>query len=159
MKNIFSIPLILCFTLLSQGKLAPEGMKEFNKLCPAERLCPILENKYQECKSTGEESKCIEFVRTMQKLNPLYDCQRSIDSTETADYIVPALWICSRIRSENNEPRTGQYLELLSKLRIPEARNFFASKEFRRVLDGYWAERYLEASEKLERELKRNHAQ
>ena len=158
MKAILTAFLAMWFALPSHADPAPEGMKEFNKRCPAEHLCPVLEKAYQDCKSSKERTRCVEFVETMRKLSPLYDCQRSFDSTPTVNYIVPALWICGETHRENDEPVTDQYLEFLSKLRLPEARAYFASKEFRRVLDGHYAEMYLEASEKLESELKRGHA-
>jgi hypothetical protein len=89
----------------------------------------------------------------MEQLAPIYDCQRSFDSTPTENYIVPAIWLCGEERRKNGFSVVHDYLELLSRFNIPEARRYFASKLFRSTLDGYIAELYIEASEKVEAEL------
>ena len=128
-------------------------MKEFNKACPAPKLCPILERQYQECKIQLQGHACIDFVNTMKQLAPIYDCQRSFDSRPTENYIVSAIWLCGEERRENGIPVVDDYLELLSKLNIAEARRYFGSRLFRSTLDGYYAVMYKEASKKLEAEL------
>lgn len=153
MKKILLAYLILLLPVCSWAEPAPKWMKEFNKTCPATKLCPKLERQYQECKIQLQGRACIDFVNTMEQLAPIYDCQRSFDSTPTENYIVPAIWLCGEERRENGIPVVDDYLELLSKLNIPEARRYFGSKLFRSTLDGYYAELYREASEKVEAEL------
>jgi hypothetical protein len=153
MKAVLMAGLTLLLPVYLWAEVAPKWMKEFNKKCPAPKLCPILERQYQECKIQLKGPACIDFVNTMKQLVPTYDCQRSFDSTPTENYIVPAIWLCGEKRRENGVPVVDNYLELLSNLDIPEARRYFGSKLFRSTLDGYYAELYEEASEKLEEEL------
>jgi hypothetical protein len=155
MRTILALFIAVGFVLPASAGQAPEGMTEFNKQCPAKRLCPVLESTYQECKSQKSTTKCVEFVESLKSLSPLYDCQRPIDKTETVQYIVPAIWVCALKRRENGIPVMDEYFELLSTLKIPAARQYFASREFRKTLDGYYAELYLDASEKAEAELKK----
>ncbi len=153
MKQIILVYLILLLPVCLLAGQKPKLMKEFNKACPAPKLCPILERKYQECKIQLEGRACIDFVNTMKQLAPGYDCQRSFDSTPSEDYIVSAIWLCGEDRRENGIPVVDDYLELLSRLNIAEARRYFGSKLFRSTLDGYYAEMYNKASEKLGAEL------
>ena len=124
---------------------APAEMTTFNQVCPAPELLPRLEAEYQSC-LREQRAGCDAFVDTYRKLLPEYDCQRSFDATPRVNYIVPAIWL-----SRDHE----KYVALLSKLKSKSARGLFASPEFRRTLDGYVAEMYLEKSEALERELRR----
>ena len=123
---------------------APRGMTTFNQVCPAPRLLPQLEAQYQSCLREQSQA-CERFVATYRELLPEYDCQRPHDATPGVNYIVPAIWL-----SRDHE----KYVALLSRLGITSARKLFASPEFRRTLDGYIAEMYLEKSEELERRLK-----
>lgn len=137
--------LLLLLASAASAATAPHGMTEFNKLCPAARVCPDLEDAYEKCKPTRAREKCLDFIVAFKQLTPVYDCQRPFDHTDKVDYIVPALWLCdhgTRLAS----------LDLLSKLKEPEARAFFASKEFRTVLDGETAELYYDKSVKLEKQ-------
>ncbi len=145
--------LILLLPVFLWAEQAPKWMKEFNTACPAPKLCPILERQYLECKSQLQGCACIDFVNTMKQLAPSYDCQRSFDSTPIENYIVSAIWLCGEERRENGIPVVDAYFELLSRLTIDESRRYFSSKLFRSTLDGYYAEMYKEASEKLEAEL------
>jgi hypothetical protein len=119
-------------------------MTTFNQVCPAPRLLPRLEAEYQSC-LREQGAGCDAFVATYRELLPEYDCQRSFDATPRVNYIVPAIWL-SRDHAK--------YIALLSKLKSEPARELFASPEFRRTLDGYVAEIYLEKSEALEKELR-----
>ena len=127
---------------------------KFNVKCPASRLCPDLERYYQACLSTNESNACKAFVKTFRKLTPEYDCQRSIDHTPTKDFTVPAIWLCEEIQGSG--AHVEKYINLLQKLKSDDARCFFASSDFRSVLDGYLAEEFYEVSlmeEKKTREL------
>ncbi len=123
---------------------APPTMTKFNQLCPAKRLLPQFEAQYQSCKRK-QLAACEQFVATFRELLPEYDCQRPFDTIPTVKYIVPAIWL-----SRDHE----KYIELLSKLELRSAQELFASPEFRRTLDGYVAEMYLDQSEELEKRLR-----
>ena len=131
------------------AEIAPSGMKEFNKICPAQKLCPDLEKYYQACKKKPNSEVCNKFIDTMKQLSPVYDCQRSFDK----QYIVPAIWLCGENRRETGASYTETYYELLSKLKLKEAKEYFASPLFRNVLDGHMAEEYYDKSERLEKQL------
>lgn len=133
------------FNILSDE--APMDMKEFNVDCPAEKLCPELENQYQVCKVKPNSDACLKYIEIFKKLVPIYDCQRPYDHTLEKDYIVPAFWLCA-------PQKQWDYIELLSELEINEAKEFFASPEFRSILDGELAEGFFEKSVKKESELK-----
>lgn len=143
--------MITLFLVLAQSAwaaTAPAGMTQFNSVCPAARACPDLEDAYEKCKPKRGRRLCLDFIVAIKQLTPPYDCQRPFDHTEKVDYIVPALWLCdhgTRLAS----------LELLSKLKEPEAKRFFASKEFRTVLDGETADLYYDKSVQLEKQLAR----
>jgi len=150
MKRTLLSFLLLLLPVCLIAEQAPEWMKDFNKTCPAARLCPILELQYQECKIQLHGRACIEFVNMMKELSPTYDCQRSFDNTPTGNYIVPAIWLCGEELRESGIPVVDDYLGLLSKLHILEARRYFGGELFRSTLDGYYAEMYLRASETVE---------
>jgi hypothetical protein len=126
---------------------APKGMTQFNITCPSKELCPLLDRSYESCNATKKQQVCSIYIHIFKKLADNYDCQRSFDNTPTKKHIVPAYWIC-------DAPKTWAYIELLSSLELPEAQQFFASPEFRSILDGETAEGFLDLSLERERKLK-----
>ena len=110
-----------------------------NVTCPASRLLPELDASYHECSHGFQNRSCERFVQALAQLFPKFDCQRSFDNEP-----VPALWLANSAASED-------YVHLLSQLKRPEARKLFASPEFRSVLDGAMAEKYVPLSLKAER--------
>jgi hypothetical protein len=86
--------LILALGLAShvQCTEAPTSMKQFNVICPALVLLPVLDCAYHEC-NNGFDGSCEKFVATLRKLLPEYDCQRPFDATPTQNFIVPAIWL------------------------------------------------------------------
>jgi hypothetical protein len=136
---------------ISIAEIAPSGMKEFNKICPAQKLCPDLENYYQACNKKPDTEICKKFIEAMKQLSPVYDCQRPFDN----GYIVPAIWLCGEKRRESGASFDETYYELLSKLKLKEATEYFTSPLFRSVLDGHMAEEYYDKSERLEKKLKK----
>jgi hypothetical protein len=142
---ILGATILTSFTVAAKDA-SPE-IKVFNLVCPAPRLLPKLEASYLSC-TAGTSASCDEFVAIFRKLLPEYDCQRPYDSTPTARYVVPAIWLAG-------DPVLDRYLALLAQLKSKAARQLFASPEFRAVLDGDFAEMYRERSQSVERELKR----
>jgi hypothetical protein len=156
MKVFYILLLLLLLPSTIAADVAPKGMKEFNKRCPAPKLCPDLEKYYQQCKKQPDTEICKKFIETMKKLSPVYDCQRDFDRTDKASYIVPAIWICNEEkRREDGNSYLESYYDLLSKLRSSEAKEFFSSPLFRSTLDGALAEEYYHQSEELEKKLKK----
>ena len=121
-------------------------MSSFNQTCPAPGLLPKLEASYRHC-VTHERGACEQFVSVLKQLLPEYDCQRPFDATPQRNYIVPAIWLAGDLALD-------RYFELLAKLKMKSARKLFASPEFRSVLDGEFAESYLERSLAAERQMK-----
>jgi hypothetical protein len=149
MKSYILVLLLIIPTLtLAFSKEAPKDMTKFNITCPAKELCPLLDQAFEGCYTTKKEGVCSIYIQIFKKLVDNYDCQRSFDNTSTEKYSVPAYWICDALKS-------WAYLELLSKLELPEAQKFFASSEFRSMLDGETAEGFLDLSLERERKLKR----
>jgi len=109
------------------------------------------ERYYQACKKNPDTEVCIKFVEIMKQLSPTYDCSRSFDR----GYIVPAIWLCGENRRDDGASYTESYYELLSKLKLKEAREYFSSPLFRSVLDGHMAEEYYKKSETLEKQSKK----
>ena len=146
------LTLLLVFILAAPVSAEPglTESKEPNKQCPAEGLCPTLEQAYQDCKSGKSKNQCSEFVETMRKLSPRYDCQRDFDTRP-----VPAIWVCGEKRRENGGSVIDEYLEFLSKFKNSEAQRYFASELFRSTLDGHISELYYEKSKKRQSELGR----
>ena len=148
MKALYILATLLLLPSVIVADVAPRGMKEFNKRCPAAKLCPELEKYYQQCKKQPDTEICKKFIETLKKLSPTYDCQRNIDRP---DYIVPAIWLCEkRIQPPS---MLDEYYDLLSKLKSSEAVEFFSSSLFRNTLDGDLADAYRDRSEELERKL------
>lgn len=149
--KIYILLILLLLPIDAIAEMAPSGMKEFNKICPAQKLCPDLEQYYQACSKKPNSEVCIKFIEAMKQLSPVYDCQRSFDK----QYIVPAIWLCDEKRREAGASYavTETYYELLSNLKLKEAKEYFASPLFRSVLDGYMAEEYYDKSERLEKQL------
>jgi len=131
----------------AMAKLAPEGMVEFNKKCPAPATCKSLSDLQDKCEAHLKDA-CKSFVATYKKLLPEYDCQREFDATPKEKYIVSAIWLC-----DNGERALG----FLSKMETPEARKLFGSTALQDSLDGDAAERYLAKSRKLQKQLQAKH--
>jgi len=149
MKSYILFLLLIIPTLtLAFSEEAPKDMTKFNITCPAKELCPLLDQAFESCYTTKKEEVCSIYIQIFKKLVDNYDCQRSFDNTPTKKYIVPAYWICDASKS-------WAYIELLSKLELPEAQEFFASSEFRSILDGEIAEGFIDLSLERERKLKR----
>jgi hypothetical protein len=144
--------------LLSAGpvraELAPAGIKEFNKTCPAKELCPRIELAYKQCSKQKSAPECAAFVKLFRQLLPLYDCQRPFDRSGGDNYIVPAVWLCDGLRGGGYPQESESYVELLYVLKSPDAKKLFAGKEFREVLDGAVAEEYHDKSLQAEKEMK-----
>jgi hypothetical protein len=149
--------LIVCLVgiILPVSAGEPEGTpEEYNVECPASRLCPDLEKYYQACKKTNGPDMCGAFVATFRKLTGKYDCQRSFDHTPTADYTVPAIWVCREVlHLENKRAVYEEYIALLLELSSNDARCFFASSDFRGILDGEYAESLYGKSLDAEKEI------
>jgi hypothetical protein len=144
----------LCLGIAPNGNKAVSAPGQFNVECPAKRLCPDLEKYYQTCSRTHSSEACDTFVKIFRQLVPKYDCQRSFDHTPTKDYTVPAVWVCKEILAAKGErPVFVESIKLLKKLRSNAARSFFASAEFRSVLDGELAETYSESSLRAEKDM------
>ena len=124
---------------------APPGVTHFNRVCPAPKLLPRLEMAHKSCVAK-KPSACAEFVQIFRQLLPEHDCQRPFDASPTKNHVVPAIWLAGDRDLE-------KYVDLLSKLKIAEARALFASAEFREILDGHLAEEYYERSERAEKKL------
>jgi len=123
-------------------------MIEFNIFCPAKEFCPKLNQFYHSCKEKRDPDICVNYVKTLKKLIPVYDCQRLYDRTPTKNYIVPAFWLCDSSKLWN-------YTKFLSELDFIEAQNLFSSPEFRSVLDGELAEGFYEMSYQRQKSIKK----
>lgn len=144
----------LCLGIAANGNKAVSAPGQFNVECPAKRLCSDLEKYYQTCSRTHASEACDTFVKIFRQLVPKYDCQRSFDNTPTQDYTVPAIWLCKEILADEGElPIFEESLELLQNLRSRDIRSFFASAEFRSVLDGHYAETYYGPSLRAEKDM------
>jgi hypothetical protein len=96
---------------------------------------------------------CGRFVAAFHKIAPKYDCQRSFDHTPSVDYTVSVVWVCEEIlKTQGKGAVLEDYIILLQKLKTKDARCFFASTEFRSILDGYLAEEFLEESLRAEKD-------
>ena len=155
MNKLITILIALLFPHIIGAEIAPKGMTEFNKTCPAQQLCPDLERYYQSCNKKPNTDICIKFINILKKLSPIYDCQRPFDKTENTNYIVPAIWLCGESRRDDGASYDESYYGLLSRLKLKEAKEYFASPLFRSVLDGHMAEEYYDRSERLEKILKK----
>ena len=68
------------------------------------------------------------------QLLPEYDCQRSFDTSP-----VPAIWLAGDEKLES-------YVDLLARLKSPDAEALFGGEMLRGVLDGHLAEQYYSKS-------------
>ena len=146
-RSLLIFCLLFPWSFNSFGDEAPPGMRKFNMNCPARKLCPELDSHYQLCKNNPNSKACLKYIGIFKKLIPTYDCQRSYDHTSTKDYIVPAFWLCDK-------EKLWDYIELLSKLDDQDAQEFFASSDFRSILDGELAEGFHDMSLNRESVLK-----
>jgi hypothetical protein len=147
-KYVQILVLLACgFLTTAEAKIAPSDMTEFNKECPAPKLCGSLSKLVDSCRQQKKHS-CSDFVEGFKKLLPEYDCQRPFDATDKVKHIVPALWLC-----ESRE----DFLNFLSKLTARNAREVFGSKELREALDGAGAlaEEYIPKSLATEKTLRK----
>ncbi len=133
---------------LAFSEEAPKDMTSFNLTCPSKELCPLLDQTFESCKITNKIEVCSIYIQIFRKLAQNYDCQRSFDNTPNRKYIVPAYWLC-------DPTKAWAHIELLSKLEPHEAQEFFASSEFRSILDGELAEGFMDMSSDREKKLKR----
>ena len=133
----------------ASGSKAPDSMREFNVNCPFASTQRHLEASSRKC-GDRDPGACRDFVEAFRLLTVVSDCQRPFDTSPRGNHIVPAIWLAG-------DENLDRYIELLRGLhlsgRFPEATALFASKEFRGVLDGYFAEVYLQESLDLERRL------
>ena len=138
---------------------APTSMKQFNLICPARELLPVLDRAYHEC-NNGFDGSCDKFVDTLRKLLPEYDCQRPFDATPTQNFIVPAIWLAGdgplddyvHLLADLAKSK-GRKVSRLSPETIETAQRLFGGKEFQRILDGALAEEYLQLPLPVERRL------
>lgn len=143
--NRLIFALVFFIGALSEAKVAPTDMIEFNKNCPTPKLCEKIYENLQLCEK-GNKLQCNQFVDNFRKTLPEYDCQRNFDSTAKEKYIVSAIWLC-----ETHE----YFLNALSKMKTRKARQLYGSKELRSTLDGALAEEHLDQSKKVEKKLKK----
>ena len=157
LKNITLVALAISLSSFASATVAPPGQSEFNVRCPARRLCPEIESRYQACRTRHNQESCDAFVTLFRQLAPEYDCQRSFDHTPKADYIVPAVWLCDELRGsrENEASALEDYAYLLQSLKSVAGRCFFGSNEFRSVLDGHLGEEFEEPSLRAGKNAKR----
>ncbi|TNF98280.1 MAG: hypothetical protein EP297_08470 [Gammaproteobacteria bacterium] len=132
-------------------------MSEFNKTCPFEDRYIKLDQAYHECAKGFTKGSCNRFVAEIKLFLPEYDCQRSFDSTEKVEYIVPAIWLTGAAQED--------FVDLLYKLASGnefykakwfksarrQAKAVFLSPEFENTLDGYMAEMYFPLIEEMRR--------
>jgi hypothetical protein len=114
--------------------------------CPAQQLCPLIAAQFTTCTKEHDRTACRAFVESFRKLTARYDCRRSLDTAP-----VPAAWLC-----EQTDPKGDvlfRYIDLLRSLDSLEAKRFFASPQFRGILDGHLAETYLKQSLEQEKRL------
>jgi hypothetical protein len=135
MMKILKVIALFVFSVAAFAKVAPSEMKEFNKTCPAPKLCETTFDSMEICRKAPKN--CDAFLVNYGKLLPEYDCQRSFDRTKTTNYIVPAIWLC-----ENHEEMLG----FLSRLKTRKAQRLFGSSDLRKSLDGELAENYRKKS-------------
>jgi hypothetical protein len=133
---------------LAHGAEAPAEMKQFNIHCPALGLAREFDRAYHQCNNGYENGSCKRFVELFRELLPEYDCQRPFDATPDKKFVVPAIWVIGDAEHED-------YVRLLSRMKMPEAKALFASKEFQDTLDGALAEQYLPLSQRAAKHLTR----
>ena len=134
---LFAVAVVLTAPL-SASAVGP--MHRFNVLCPAPRLCRVLERDRRKCEA---ERQCDGFLSTLAQLLPTYDCQAGPGSPAVA----PAIRLCERTTL------FADSLETLAKLKSRKALRVLASAPLRNALDGYLAELYWEQSAFAERRL------
>ncbi|MGZ3691043.1 MAG: hypothetical protein ACXVAX_06055 [Pseudobdellovibrio sp.] len=144
---------------------APKDMKQFNVNCPTKQIKEDFDNAYHECNRgfIKKDGGCEKFIELFWKLLPEYDCQRNFDKSGTTNYIVPALWLTGDAAMEDyirllwiiSSGKEKKYSNPLFKNVVAKSQELFSSKEFRKVLDGALAEKYLAKSEQLEKKLKK----
>ncbi|MDE2149256.1 MAG: hypothetical protein KGJ55_05355 [Gammaproteobacteria bacterium] len=142
----------LVIALLGCG-LSSTGLAQ--PTCPAGAVLPKLDATYHACRHYADDS-CHNFITAFKDVTGRYDCKRSFDTAP-----VPAVWLAG-------DGALDDYVHLVwlvatkkeykSKLyggADAEARAFFASSEFRSILDGALAEEYSEKSEAMAASLKK----
>jgi hypothetical protein len=156
MKHLYLAILLAAFPIFAAvqdrsefgAREAHPSMTRFNVQCPYQRLKSTLEKSFSSC-TRGDPAACDRFLDTFKNLTVTSDCQRPFDATPTKKYIVPALWLAG-------DEKLERYVTLVASLKTPRARTLFASKEYRRVLDGYIVEMYREESLKAEKQLSKS---
>jgi len=105
-----NVAAVLLAASVSKAAVAPQGMTDFNVVCPSPALCSTLESEYQRCRKDRKQASCSGFVDAMLRAFPTYDCQRSFDKTKTVNYVVPALWMCAEPRRPSGAGRDETYV-------------------------------------------------
>ncbi len=134
--------LVLLFTVLVLAPLAASAQTTKPSNCPAASLCESLHQQYLLA-SKGDKQATKEFLVLFMKLVPKYDCMRSFDTAP-----VPAIWLCG------DDIQFEAYCQFVADSEDRDLKRFFASPEFRSVLDGAVAEFYYKRSEEAEQKLK-----
>lgn len=125
--------------------------------CPASTVLPELDAAYHACGHYADEN-CHNFIAAFKKVTGRYDCKRSFD---TGPGSVPAIWLAGDGALEDYVhlvwllSTKKQFKSKLYRGVDVEARDFFASSEFRGVLDGALAEEYSEKSRAMASSLKK----
>jgi hypothetical protein len=122
-----------------------KSMTQFNIKCPAQRLGPVIDNYYHECRSgivvRNKYNSCEKFIEVFKELMPEYDCARDFDITGEEKYIVPAIWLLGDEKFSDYHALVHDLVfeKMYSSKEFAEARKeasaLFFSKEFRDVLD------------------------
>ncbi len=120
------------------------NIKQFNIMCPAKKLGPIIDNFYHECHSgmiRNEYNSCEKFISTFKELMPEYDCARNMDLSGTRKYNVPAIWLLGdgQFSDYHTLIHDMVFNKKYSIIEYAKARKdataLFFSSEFKKVLD------------------------
>jgi hypothetical protein len=166
MSNVqtVAVVLIVTFSIPLFAAEAPREIQQFNVICPAAKLLPVVDAAYNACNNGYVDGSCEKFVEVMRQLLPAYDCQRPFDASPTENYGVPAIWLAGngamedyiRLLLRMASPDDKMFSDPLFEKAATEARKLFGSKAFQNVLDGELAEDFRPLSEEIESELQRN---
>jgi hypothetical protein len=109
--------------------------------CPAKELCPVLVRDMRRCTAAPRSKSCDVFIDTAGRLTSPYHCRRKFDFEP-----VPAIWVCDEVVPSSVEGSTvlGNTMHLLKRMKSAKARQFYLSGNFRSVLDGAFAEEYMD---------------
>jgi hypothetical protein len=107
--------------------------------CSAKELCPKLVSTSKQCEERPNSNACGTFLSLFKKLTESEQCRRSGDFSP-----VPGAWVCDELQQSAVMEGSINTLKRLRKLRNATATSFYASQEFRGILDGYLLEEYLD---------------